>query len=269
MAGKHSSKNKENKKTKENYKVKKKSNIILLIFRLICIAVMLYSGYRIVLWQKENMENDKLKNSFGDVITNEEKTIDDIKIETLKVDFNELLNRNPETVGWIKVNNTNINYPIVQHSDNEYYLTHNFENAYNSSGWVYLDFRNKADSLDPNTIIYGHNRWNESMFGTLKNALQPSWCDNKENRYISFSTLSNKYLAEIFSVYKIDVNTLDVPNNFVTKKDYQAYLEQIINLSYYKFDTTVTTDDKILTLYTCDNNSAYRVIVHAKLIEIE
>lgn len=269
MAGKHSLNSKGNKETKENYKVKKKTNIFLLIFRLICIAVMLYSGYRIFLWQKENMENDKLKNSFGNVITNEERIIDDVKIDVLNIDFNNLLNRNSETVGWVKVNNTNINYPIVQHNDNDYYLTHNFENAYNTSGWIYLDYRNNANNLDQNTIIYGHNRWNESMFGTLKNALESSWCDNKENRLISFSTVSHKYMAEIFSVYKIDVETLDVPNSFSTKKDYEQYLDSIKKLSYYKFDTTVTNNDKILTLYTCDNNSAYRVIVHAKLTELE
>ena len=265
MAGKHIIESQENNKTKE----KNKLNIILLIFRLICIAVMLYSGYKIFLWQKENMENDKLKNSFGNVISNEERVIGNIKIDVLNIDFNDLLNRNSETVGWIKVNNTNINYPIVQHTDNDFYLTHNFEKAYNTSGWIYLDYRNKSDDLDRNTIVYGHNRWNESMFGTLKNALESSWCDNKDNRFINFSTISHKYVAEIFSVYKIDVNTLEVPNDFSTEDEYDKYLDSIKNLSYYKFNTTVSTDDKILTLYTCDNNSAYRVIVHAKLTELE
>lgn len=243
------------------------SRVLLFIFRIICIIVMLYSGYRIYIWHKENVENDKLKNSFSDVVV--EAFSDDRTKNNLDINFEELLKRNPETVGWVKVNNTNINYPIVQHSDNDYYLTHNFENNYNSSGWVYLDYRNNFENLDPNTIVYGHNRWNDSMFGTLKNALETSWCDNLDNRYIYFSTLSNKYVAQIFSVYKIDVNNLTVPNDFSSTEEYQNYLTEITNLSYYDFNTPVSTDDKILTLYTCDNNSAYRVIVHAKIMESE
>ena len=258
MAGNHS---KEKKKHKSNY--------FLNFFKLICIAVMIYSGYKIFLWHKENVQNEELKNSFENSVTEEETVVEGKTFNKLNIDFTDLLQRNPNTVGWIKVNNTNINYPIVQHTDNDYYLTHNFEKQYNSSGWIYLDYRNNSTSLDRNTIIYGHNRLNDSMFGTLKNTLDQSWCDNIDNRYINFSTTQTNYIAEIFSVYKIDVNTLSVPNDFETTEDYQNYLNEITNKSYYNFNTSVTTDDKILTLYTCGDNSAYRVIVHAKLIENE
>ncbi|MBQ3414386.1 MAG: class B sortase [Clostridia bacterium] len=244
------------------------SHFILWLFRLVCIGIMCYSGFKIYTWHKENVENDKLKNSFQNTITEEKVIVDGRNAYKLNIDFEELLKRNSETVGWIKVNNTNIDYPIVRHNDNEYYLTHNFENSYNSSGWIFLDYRNNSEILDKNTIIYGHNRLNDSMFGTLKNALDSSWCDNYENRYISFSTTTNNYVAQIFSIYKIDVNTLSVPNNFKDNEDYNKYLEDITSKSYYNFETTVDTSNNILTLYTCGDNSNYRVIVHAKILDI-
>lgn len=256
----------ESKHSKEkNFKL---SKVLLFLFRLICIVIMCYSGYKIYTWHKENVENDNLKNSFKNTITEQEVKVDGRNAYKLNINFEELLNRNPKTVGWIKVNNTNINYPILQHTDNEYYLTHNFDEEYNSSGWIYLDYRNNSTNIDKNTIIYGHNRLNDSMFGTLKNSLDNSWCDNFENRYISFSTTTNNYVAQIFSIYKVDVNTLSVPNNFKDDEEYKHYLEDITSKSYYNFDTTVNTENNILTLYTCGDNSNYRVIVHAKILDI-
>ena len=70
----------------------------------------------------------------------------------------KLLKENQETVSWITVNGTNINYPVVQHSDNEYYLNHSFDGSENSAGWIFLDYRNNIENTEKNTIIYGHSR---------------------------------------------------------------------------------------------------------------
>ena len=89
----------------------------------------------------------------------------------INVDFQELKSTNNQTVGWIQVNGTNINYPFVQANDNKYYLTHSFDKSHNTSGWVFLDYRNNIQTLDKNTILYAHGRIDKTMFGTLKNIL--------------------------------------------------------------------------------------------------
>lgn len=88
----------------------------------------------------------------------------------INVNFNDLKKTNPDIVGWIKVNGTNINYPFVQSKDNKYYLTHSFNKSYNSAGWVFLDYRNN-NTNNKNTIIYAHGRTDKTMFGTLKKVL--------------------------------------------------------------------------------------------------
>ena len=85
-------------------------------------------------------------------------------------------------------NGTNINYPYVQTTDNDYYLTHAFNKTRNSAGWVFLDYRNNPDLSDKNNIIYAHGRYDNTMFGTLKNALTNGWLKNKDNFVIKLST---------------------------------------------------------------------------------
>ena len=83
------------------------------------------------------------------------------------MDFNDLIKKNSETVGWIKVNNTNVNYSIVQHKDNEYYLHHDFNKNSNYNAWVFADYRDNFKYFENNTIIYAHNLTNRTMFGSL------------------------------------------------------------------------------------------------------
>ena len=111
----------------------------------------------------------------------------------LEVDFNELLRKNPDTVGWIEVKGTNINYPIVQTTDNSYYLNHAFDGSKNEAGWVFMDYRNDSVNFNQNTIIYAHSRLTGSMFGSLKKHLNSSWYTNKNNHIIRLSTPIEKY----------------------------------------------------------------------------
>ena len=122
-------------------------------------------------------------------------------ISFLSVDFKELLEKNKETVGWIKVNNTN--YSVVQHNDNEYYLKHDFNKNYNINGWVYGDYRDDFRYFGNNTIIYAHNLTNRTMFGSLAWCLKESWYKNEENHYIKISTPYSNTVWQIFSLYTI------------------------------------------------------------------
>ena len=137
---------------------------------------------------------------------NEDKEEDD-KLY-VNADIVSLIQENPETIGWLKVNNTNIDYPVVQGVDNEYYLKHNYYLEEDNSGWVFMDYRNNTEYLSDNIIIYAHNRYHSGvMFGTLQNTLRYSWYTNPENQIISFRTLYEDLNYQIFSIYKISVTT--------------------------------------------------------------
>ncbi len=181
--------------------------------------------------------------------------------------INELKKVNDDTVGWLTVRNTNIDYPVVQTSDNDFYLDRNYYQEKDYSGWVFMDFRNDIDEMDHNTIIYAHNRFDSGlMFGTLDNAKDEDWLANKNNHIITFNTLNEEMSFEIFSIYKIG-NTNDyIANNFNSDNHYLTFIELISNRSLYDFDVNVTTDDYILTLSTCYEYTN-RFVVHARLIK--
>lgn len=192
---------------------------------------------------------------------------DYINMNMINVDFNSLKRTNPDVVGWLKVNGTNINYPFVQSSDNDYYLTHSFNKSYNGAGWVFLDYRNNGTN-NKNTIIYAHGRSNKTMFGTLKNVLNNGWLNNTNNYVIKISTETENSLWQIFSVYRIPTTSDYLQTNFNDETEYQNFLDMIKDRSSHNFDTNVASTDNILTLSTCYNNSD-KMVVHAKLIKKE
>lgn len=178
-----------------------------------------------------------------------------------------LLSINPKTVGWLKINNTTINYPIVQAQDNDYYLDHNFDDEKDYNGWVFMDYRNNKNNLDNNTIIYGHNRYySKVMFGTLNNLNKKNYYEEPDNKYITFNTLSGDYKWEIFSVYRIKTTSDYLQIKFDSDDKYADFIKMITERSNIKFDKEVTTKDKILTLSTCADDYS-RLVVHAVLVK--
>ena len=114
--------------------------------------------------------------------------------------FSKLKKINNETVGYLAVNGTNISYPLVQHSDNSYYLNHDFYKKKKVMGWVFLDYRNSHDSFDSNNVIYGHNMPNKTMFGSLSKVMTSSWRKKKNNLIISYDTVDKSNKFKIFSI---------------------------------------------------------------------
>lgn len=187
----------------------------------------------------------------------------------LEVDFNDLLAKNSDTIGWIQVQGTNINYPIVQTTNNDYYLNHAFDKTENKAGWVYMDYRNNAVEFNQNTIIYAHSRYNGTMFGSLKNILNSSWYTNKENHIIRLSTPTENTMWQVFSVYTIPKESYYITPSFPTDESYQEFLNTIKGRSEVDFSGTVSIGDKVLTLSTCKDNFGNRIVMHAKLIKKE
>ena len=193
---------------------------------------------------------------------------DYMNVPFMEVNFTELLKKNPDTVGWIKVDGTKFNYPIVQAEDNDYYLSHAFNKRSNAGGWVFADYRVDFEDFGRNTIIYGHNMNNKTMFGSIPNMLYSGYLNNSSNYYIKISTPTSNTVWKVFSVYTIEPEVYYLKTNFRTEP-YDKFLSTIKGRSIYDFGIDVTTDDKILTLSTCDNTGTKRVAVHAKMINIE
>lgn len=185
------------------------------------------------------------------------------------VNFDNLLIENNDTIGWIIVNNTNIDYPVVQTIDNDYYLNHAFNKSFNQAGWVYADFRNDFNNLSKNTVLYGHGRKDGVMFGSLRNTLNKDWYTNKDNQIIQFSTLKYNTMWQIFSIYKIPAESYYITTDFSSDSNYQTFLNTMVSRSIYNFNINVGSDDKILTLSTCYNDYGVRLVVHAKLVKIQ
>ena len=192
-------------------------------------------------------------------------------ISFMSVNFKELLEKNNETVGWLKVNNTNVNYSIVQHNDNEYYLKHDFNKKYNINGWVYADYRADFKYFGTNTIMYAHNMTNRTMFGSLVWCLKDSWYKNEENHYIKLSTPNSNTIWKIFSIYTIVPEVYYLKTYFKSNEEHLQFLETIKSRSIYNFnlEEELTTDDKVLTLSTCTDDGTKRIVIHAKMIKAE
>lgn len=268
----------------ENVVIKKRKklnikNLCLLIFFLIMLIIFLFSLIKVILWVIDNNNtNDiikKVANTYeineksydNEIIMNEnEKDIyfDYMKLKFIDVDINKLKTFNQDTIGFIKVMGTNINYPFVQTLDNDYYLNRSYDKTYNNAGWIFLDYRNNEFN-DKNTIIYGHGRINGTMFGSLKDTLKSSWQSNKDNYIIKISTEKENSIWQIFSVYKI-ATTSDYLQTSFSDNEFESFINLIKGRSSYNFETNVTNDDKVLTLSTCYNDND-KMVVHAKLIK--
>lgn len=268
----------------ENVVIKKRKklnvkNLCLLIFFLVMLIVFLFSLIKVIMWIIDNNNtNDiikKVANTYeineksydNEVIINEnEKDIyfDYMKLKFIDVDINKLKTFNPDTIGFIKVMGTNINYPFVQSTDNDYYLNRSYDKTYNNAGWIFLDYRNNEFN-DKNTIIYGHGRINGTMFGSLKDTLKSSWQNNKDNYIIKISTEKENSIWQIFSVYKI-ATTSDYLQTTFSDNEFESFISLIKGRSSYNFETNVTNEDKVLTLSTCYNDND-KMVVHAKLIK--
>lgn len=246
-----------------------KKKIIFLI-QIILVFIIIICILNLLNWFIENKQNSQISEKLLSYYTSEDIIIENTKkkYNIPNINFDELRKSNNEAVGWIKVNNTNINYSIVKTVDNSFYLTHNFNKDYNSAGWIFADYQNNFEILDKNTIIYGHNRRNNTMFAGLKNTLVDTWYKNPENQYICFSTPNTNYIGQIFSIKKIPENDFKAIINFSSEDEFLNYINLLKIQSIFNFDVDINASDNIITLYTCDDNTDYRIILTAKLIEV-
>lgn len=236
--------------------MKKKSKILITLIQIVLIAVIIFSGIKIIEWIKSNKKNKDIMSEIKEnvVINNEE----------YKIDFAKLKQKNSDAIAWIKVNGTDIDFPVVKGTDNSYYLTHNFDKEKNKAGWIFADYRNKFDGTDKNIIIYGHNMKNGSMFASLKDVIKEEWYNNENNKYIALITENENCKYQVFSVYQIETEEYYLQTNI---SNFKEFVEKIKGRSKKDFNVDIKETDSILTLSTCADNTKYRVVLHAVKIK--
>ncbi|MGG7161213.1 class B sortase [Clostridium baratii] len=175
----------------------------------------------------------------------------------------ELIKINEDYKMWLEVPNTNIDYPVVQGEDNDFYLNHDFDKKKSSSGAIFIDYKNNIDK-DKNIIIYGHNMKNKSMFQNLmKFKDEEFW---KENNKIILTIDGKRYEYEIFSSYISNAKDIDLKTNFENDDEYLKYIDDIKKRSIFHRDMNIKSNDRIITLSTCSyEKDDARMIIHGRL----
>ena len=244
---------------KEN-KNQNKGKIIAFILLIIFISLLIFSSFKVINYIKDSKKNEKIIDEISKSISINDTIEDTIDDEgKYNIDFKTLKEKNTDTVGFLKVNGTDVETIVVKGKDNSYYLSHNFEKEYNSAGWIFADYRNKLDGTDKNMR-------NNTMFGTLKNILNKDWQENEDNRFITFITENEESTYEVFSVYQIEAEDYYMKVDFA-KGEFKKYIDSMKLRSRYDFNVKVSENDSILTLSTCANDNKYRVILHAKKVK--
>ena len=239
--------------------------LLILIIIIFSFIYIFYDNYKSMM-KVSKIQNDVVKyiNAKDTEEINTTKVLNGLEVKNNYI--YSLKDINNDITSWLKVNNTNIDYPIVKTDNNLYYLDYNLKKEKDPNGWLFLDYRTSDVKLDDNTIIYGHNRFvNGVMFGTLHKTLYKNWYTDKENQIINYDTVYGSYQFKIFSIYIVPTTTDYIKTNFDSDDEKQEFLNKIKGRSIYDFKVDVDVNTKVLTLSTCQSDTT-RLVLHAALI---
>ncbi|MBC1607806.1 class B sortase [Listeria welshimeri] len=231
----------------------------------VVLGVFLFSGWKIGTELYENNHNRTILDDAKAVYT-KEVTTTHVNGE-VRDELKSLQKLNKDMAGWLTIADTEIDYPILQSTDNDYYLHHNYKNEKARAGSIFKDYRNTNEFLDKNTIIYGHNMKDGSMFADLRKYLDKDFF--KAHPTFSYESGLANYKVEIFSVYETTTDFYYIETDFPGKQDFADYLEKVQQQSIYKSNVKVSSKDRIITLSTCDTEKDYekgRMVIQGKLV---
>lgn len=257
-------------------KPKKKGDIVLTLALIVAVAVFCFAAYNLFhIYTEYKKGTDEYNHIEQMAVTERDPESTEEASDTeqglqppFDVDFAALQGVNPDVVGWIYIEALDgISYPVVQGEDNEEYLHTTYENNYNFAGTIFIDYENSRDFSDCNTLVYGHNMKNGSMFGRLKKFSEDQTTYEK-SKYFWIFTPEKDYRYEIISAYTTGVNS-DTYTLFKGPGDeFQEYLDTIKGYSEIETDDTeLTIKDRIVTLSTCTGNDATRYVVQGRLAD--
>ena len=221
--------------------------LLILVFA----VIFVYSGWRVYVYQREaekSMEIYSQLEAYAHVSTDEKE-----ETELPQVDFAALGDVNEDIVAWLYGEGTVLNYPVVKGEDNSYYLSHLFDGSDNASGCLFLDSRNSSDFSDDNTIIYGHNMKNGTMFAFINQYQEQSYYDQHPSMFLL--TPNGNFEVHLFAGFLEDVNGNAWQRAFQNENEKIKWLEEARNASTFVSDTIPSKEDKIVTFSTCSNAS--------------
>ena len=191
-------------------------------------------------------------------------TFTDPYVKTLTaIDLKALQEVNPEVKGWISIPDTVIDFPIMQHEDNEYYLDYTWDNVKNIAGAIFFDSENAADMSDFNTLIYGHNMRNGTMFSVLEKYFRKNFLAEHPSIYVV--TEGGVYKYNVYAAHRTEISTISFGMQIHTEPMRQEYIDFALDYSEIETDIIPTTEDSFLTLATCSYSQSYRVVIQAVL----
>ena len=252
------------------------SKIFRIIASTLCLICVIASGIIIINWFVSRQKQKDIENKVSNYITvNEtvayETTNDEAPTEPVlkySVDFEKLCETNSDTVAWIKIEGTSIEYPVVQTNNNEYYLDHDLNKEYNVAGSIFMSYKSNSENLNTNTVLFGHNMKDGSMFAGLNTILDKISKDNYKRYKVTFITKNHYYEGYIFSAYETDPNSRYIQTEFEDKEDFNKFKKEIKNNS--RFYDNIEASAPILTLSTCSTRfPGARTAIHIQLEQLK
>ncbi len=196
-----------------------------------------------------------------------EKEADPRDIPPIEVDFDELVEVNPDVVGWICCPDTGISYPVVWGRDNEYYLSHDYLGAKDPSGTIFINGHNRRDLSDSNILVYGHHMQDQSMFGTLRKWLQQDWFD--EHPVMWLLTPEQNYRIELFAGYLTKADAAPFTIFEAPGEDFDRYLRNARDKSQVSSDVELDGGAQYVMLSTCAYDyELARTVLHGRLVPV-
>ena len=269
--------NKNNTQKQPEQKKKKKSDVLLTIALIVAIAVFCYAAFNLYhIYTEYKKGTDEYNQIEAMAVTGRDADSTEVAGPSaqikppIEVDFDKLKSVNEDVVGWIYVDELpDISYPIVKGKDNQTYLHQTYEKNYNFAGTIFVDYENSGDFSDCNTLVYGHNMKNGSMFGHLKKFREDDKL-YKQDKYFWILTPERNYRYEIITAYTTGVNSDTYTLFKGPGEEFEKYLETIKGYSEIQTDDTdLTIKDKIVTLSTCTGNESTRFVVQGKRVDAE
>lgn len=252
-------------------KQRKGKKVISKIITIACLAVFIYASHGLISVYIDYKQNRSMLSDVQDTYYNVAsaetvKPHDQTEAKGVRTGFDALLEQNENVVGWITIDGTHIDYPILQSDNNIDYLTENYNGQSSIAGSIFMDYRNDIEDTELNTVIYGHRMKDGSMFQDLIKFLDEDFF--RTHQTFTYDTLYDSYEAEIFAVYNTLIDFNYIKTDFGSEAEYSELLQNIQDKSRFATDIELDNEDQILTLSTCDyemDPNDGRLVVQAKL----
>ena len=261
-------------------KQEKRRKLIVVFSSLVAVLCFGYFGVYYFFAARTSMDYEQLSDLKGSDALSETQEKNDfslhkssVKLPDILDEYKTLYSKNKRLIGWLKIDDTNIDYPVMQTENNEYYLDHNFNQEYDKNGSLFLDCDCNVYPRSTNMIIYGHHMKSGSMFGNLQQYAKESY--GKKHSVIEFDTIYEKATYQVMYVFRSQVyNEDDVVFKYYqfieanSEEEFNFYMKEMASMSLYDTGVTANFGDSLLTLSTCDSSQTDgRFVVVAKRIK--